>query len=45
MHGIKLFPLMLISGLEIAKGEKLEVSDWMADPDTPVSQHQELQVD
>ncbi|KAF9481563.1 UDP-3-O-glucosamine N-acyltransferase, partial [Pholiota conissans] len=30
---------------EVAKGEKLEVSDWMADPDTPVSQHQELHSD
>ncbi|KAF8200896.1 UDP-3-O-glucosamine N-acyltransferase [Pholiota molesta] len=34
-----------VSQGEIAKGEKLEVSDWMADPDTPVSQHQELQAD
>lgn len=30
---------------DIVKGEKLEVSDWMADPDTPVLQHKELQLD
>jgi hypothetical protein len=27
---------------ETVKGEKLEVSDWMEAPDTPVTQHQEL---
>lgn len=30
---------------ETVKGEKLEVSDWMEAPDTPVTQHQELQAE
>ncbi|KJA29073.1 hypothetical protein HYPSUDRAFT_128095 [Hypholoma sublateritium FD-334 SS-4] len=49
-HKAELIRCVTQAGYEVAKGdivkgERLEVSDWMADPDTPVLQHKELQLD